>query len=145
LRSGVLFNGEDWYQLTAILDYSAKTYDFYINNVEIAKTVPFVHPVADYFRQLKIYRGANQVGMIVDDFQVSVPVPAVSPELGIRKDGDSLIIFWPAAVTGYVLKAANAVDAAPETWTTVPHNTVADEHQAVITPADSSRFFRLVK
>jgi hypothetical protein len=81
--------------------------------------------------------------MIMDD--LTVTVPAVSPELGIRKDGDSLIIFWPATVTDYVLNAANAVDAAPETWTTVPYNTVGDEHQAVIAPADSSRFFRLVK
>lgn len=145
LRSGLFFNGADWYQLTAILDYSTKTYDFYVNNVEITKGIPFVHPISDYFRQLRIYRGGNQVGMIMDDFRVSVPAPATLPELGIRKDGASVVIYWPATVTGYTLKSAGTVNAAPETWTTVPHSTVNDEHQAVITPAENSQFFRLVK
>jgi hypothetical protein len=136
--------GSTWYRITMVLDYTTRTYDFLLNDTKInADPIPFYVNTSESFRQIRVYRGSNQAGMIMDD--LTVTVPAVSPELGIRKDGDSLIIFWPATVTDYVLKAANAVDAAPETWTTVPHNTVGDEHQAVITPTEISRFFRLVK
>ena len=145
MRSGRVFNGVDWYQFTTILDYTTKTYDFFLNEEEIVKGVPFVHPVADAFRQLRIYRGANQVGMIMDDFRVSIPAPVTAPELGIRQDGNTLVIFWPSSVTGYVLKSADAVDTPPASWTSVTHTTVGDEHRAEITPTGNSRFFRLVK
>ena len=145
LRSGIEMNENEWYQFTALLDYDAKTYDFFLNEEEIAKNIPFVHPNTDAFRQLRVFRGANQAGLIVDDFRVSIPAPVTAPELGIRQDGNTLVIFWPSSVTGYVLKSADAVDAPPASWTSVTHTTVGDEHRAEITPTGNSRFFRLVK
>lgn len=144
-RSGLLFDENEWYLFTAIFDYSAKTYAFYVDNVEVARDITFVHPVSDYFRQLRLFRGANQAGMIVDDITISVPQVVVAPTVGIRSDNGSLIVFWPASVTDFVLKGANAVDAAPETWETVTHAVVGDENQAVIQPTGNSRFFRLSK
>jgi hypothetical protein len=136
--------GSTWYRITMVLDYTTRTYDFLINGAKInASPIPFYFNTSESFRQIRVYRAPNQAGMIMDDLTVTATPTA--PELGIRKDGASVVIFWPASVTGYVLKSANDVNAAPETWSTVSHITVGDEHQAVVTPAANSQFFQLVK
>jgi hypothetical protein len=33
-------------------------------------------------------------------YDLTVAVPSVSPELGIRKEGQSVIIFWRSSVIG---------------------------------------------
>lgn len=143
IRSGVLFDETEWYKLTAIFDYSAKTYAFFIDEKEIASNVPFVHAVSDYFRQLRVFRGANQVGMIVDDLTLSIPQVPGAPGLGIRREGDDIIVFWPASVTDYVLEGTENFTA--PSWNTVPHTTVGDENRAVLDTAGPSLFLRLKK
>jgi hypothetical protein len=105
-----LFDGDSWYQLTAIFDYTAKTYDFFINGVEAAKSVPFVHAVADYFRQLRIFRGANQAGAIIDELSLSIP--SIVPDLRITDvaiAGSTVTVSWEGGQPPYQLQRRNSI------------------------------------
>jgi hypothetical protein len=100
-----LFDGESWNQLTTILDYSTKTFDFFIDGVEAAKNVPFVHAAADAFLQLRLSRGANQAGAIVDDVVLSVPQSGAGPEItGISVNGGNITISWQGGNPPYQLQ-----------------------------------------
>jgi hypothetical protein len=57
------------------VDYSTKTYDFAVDGVPMnTEPIPFYHAASDNFVQVRIFRGAGQAGMIVDDLRVE-PVP----------------------------------------------------------------------
>lgn len=71
--SGFFWNSDTWYRLTLSLDYSDKTYDFSIDGTQVnASPIPFYNAASDDFRQVRIFRGAGQAGMIVDDLTVRV-------------------------------------------------------------------------
>ena len=56
------------------VDYTTKTYDFSINGAQVnASPIPFYNALSDNFSQIRIFRGANQSGMIVDDLLVTIP------------------------------------------------------------------------
>jgi hypothetical protein len=76
--TGLLWNPDSWYQLGLQVDYSTKTYDFTIDGVKVnASPIPFYSVNADNFSQLRIFRGSNQAGMIVDDLSVAaIPEPS---------------------------------------------------------------------
>lgn len=140
--TGLVADPDTWYRITMSLDYTARTYDFYVDGVKVnSDPIPFYTATSDSFRQIRIFRGANQAGMIVDDLNVTGP--PTEPELGIRVGDGGLIISWPASATGYELKSAPTVTGPYSE--TVPHTTAGDENQAVIQPTGSSRYFRLVK
>lgn len=66
--------------------------------------------------------------------------PAIPP-LGIRRSGNALTLFWPAAIAGYTLQANDNLQASG--WTTVSFQTQGNENQANIAPTNSTKFFRL--
>ena len=78
--TGDLWSGDSWYRFTMSLDYSSKTYDFSVDGVLKGADVPFYSTASDFFSQIRIFRGANQAGMIVDDLTV-VPEPATIASL----------------------------------------------------------------
>lgn len=77
--SDVLWNADTWYHLTMNVDYSLKTYDFFIDGIKKnAAPIPFYSAASDNFHQLRLFRGNNQAGMIVDDLMVSIPEPTAA-------------------------------------------------------------------
>jgi hypothetical protein len=76
--SEVTWTTDAWYHLTLSVNYLQKTYDFWINGT-LANTepIPFYNSASDDFRQIRIFRGSNQGGMIVDDLTV-VPEPTTA-------------------------------------------------------------------
>jgi hypothetical protein len=78
--SGLQWAEDTWYQLTMTVDYATKTYDFAVNGAKVnANPIPFYTALSDDFRQIRIFRGSNQAGMIVDDLSVqAVPEPTVA-------------------------------------------------------------------
>lgn len=75
--TSTIWSSDIWYRLTLTVDYFAKTYDFAIDGTTVNATpIPFFNPNSANFTQVRIFRGANQAGMIVDDLMVSVPEPA---------------------------------------------------------------------
>lgn len=144
VATGLTADSNTWYRITMKLDYATRYYDFCVNDTKVnANPIRFYTPTSDSFRQVRIFRGTGQAGMIVDDLNVTTP--AAAPTLGIRRDSANLIVFWPATVTDYLLKAANTLTTLPESWETVTHTVVGAENQAVVQPTGRSRFFRLVK
>ena len=82
--SGILWSADSWYRLTMSVDYTARTYDFSVNGTRInTDPIPFYAPnpngrIADNLTQIRIFRGANQSGMIVDDLIVTIPEPGAA-------------------------------------------------------------------
>lgn len=74
--SGTLWNADTWYHLKLDVDYGAKTYDFTIDGTKVnVDPIPFYTALSDNFSQIRIFRGQNQSGMIVDELVV-IPEPA---------------------------------------------------------------------
>lgn len=93
--SGTAWSADTWYHLGMEVDYTAKTYDFFINGAQVnADPIPFYTATSANFSQIRIFRGASQSGMIVDDLRVvagAIPEPGVmavlfcSGVLGLRR------------------------------------------------------------
>ena len=77
VKSGVLWEPGQWYNLRMDLDFTAKTYDVFINGSK-ANTSPitFYHPAATSAQRFFVSRGTNQAGVILDDISVT---PYVEP------------------------------------------------------------------
>jgi hypothetical protein len=69
---------ETWYRFTINADYETKTYDLSIDGTQLnTEPIPFYNAGSQNLSQIRIFRGANQAGMIVDDLSVApVPEPA---------------------------------------------------------------------
>lgn len=81
--TGVPWTSNTWYQITMSLNYTAKTYDFFINGTKInAEPIVFYGGNnSESLWQIRIYRGSNQAGMILDDISVTDLTP-VGPFAG---------------------------------------------------------------
>lgn len=75
--SGTTWDSDSWYRFTLTLDYASKTYDFAINGTQVnTSPIEFYNSASAQFNQLRIFRGSNQAGMIVDDLSiVAIPEP----------------------------------------------------------------------
>jgi hypothetical protein len=76
----ILWDGEQWYHFTFDLDYTAKTYRLAVNGAPVTTDpIPFYNTSSANFSQVRIFRGSNQGGMIVDDLSVvAIPEPVGS-------------------------------------------------------------------
>ena len=83
--SAVFWTSDNWYRLTLSLDYLNKTYDFAIDGTPVnSAPIPFYNAASDDFRQVRIFRGSGQAGMLVDDLNVAktvVPEPTACTAL----------------------------------------------------------------
>jgi hypothetical protein len=83
--TGLQWSDDTWYNFSMIVDYGTKTYDFAVNGTKVnANPIPFYTAASDDFRQVRIFRGANQAGMLMDDIAVQpVPEPATQAILAM--------------------------------------------------------------
>ncbi len=143
--SGLRWDPNNWYHITMVIDYTTKTYDFLVNGTAVnTSPIPFYDARSDSFRQIRLFRGGNQAGAILDDLSVTGPTTGGDePPLQIRDQGDNLVIAWPGSADGFILQATDQLDT--PNWTTVTHTTQGAENQAVIETTGTMRFFRLIK
>jgi hypothetical protein len=79
MKSGLLWAPDQWYNFRFDLDYTTKTYDFYVNGSKVnAAPITFYHPAANEARRFFVSRGTNQAGSILDDVSVA---PSGQPPL----------------------------------------------------------------
>ena len=64
-----------------------------------------------------------------------------TPVLGIRRNGNNFTLFWPAAMTDYVLEGNNVLQTGG--WTAIATTIQGTEKQGTITPTNSAKYFRL--
>ena len=74
--SGLSWNADDWYNIQMLVNFSTQTYDFLVDGTQVNTS-----PIGFYqgnsvasMGAVRIYRGSNQAGMIVDDVAV-IPEP----------------------------------------------------------------------
>jgi hypothetical protein len=90
--TGQTWDTNTWYQMRMVADYSAKTYDFFINGAKVNDNpIPFYTATSANFDHIRIFRGTNQAGMIVDDLFVGVPEPTSAACLLV---GGSGLLLW---------------------------------------------------
>ena len=141
--TGLTWDADTWYHITMVLDYETRTYDFLVNGTAVnTSPIPFYNAGSDSFGQIRIFRGAGQAGMMLDDLSVTGEGDTGAPTPAIRRQGGSLIIAWPAP-SDFTLQATDQL--IPANWTTVTHTVQGNENQAVIQSTGSMRFFRLIR
>ena len=127
------------------IDYASRTYDFLVNGTAVnTEPIPFYTASANEFTQLRIFRGAGQAGILLDDLSISGgEAPGGGPVLSVREEGDVLVVAWPETQGNFVLQATDEL--VPADWSPVAHTTVGGENRATIQTTGRSRFFRLVQ
>lgn len=105
--TGQLWEENTWYHITMRLDYGTRTYDFFINDVQVnSSPIAFYTATSDSFRQIRIFRGTAQAGMIVDDLNV----PPRLRITNIAVTGSTVNINWVGGQPPYqVQRRANLV------------------------------------
>lgn len=79
VKSGILWEADQWYNLRMDLDFTTKTYDVFVNETKAnASPIVFYHPAATSAQRFFVSRGTNQAGVILDDVSVT---PYVAPPL----------------------------------------------------------------
>jgi hypothetical protein len=140
--SGLVANPGEWHHIKIHANYSTKTYDFFVDDVQVnTNPIPFYTSTANRLDRVHLFKGAGQIGMILDDLNISTP--SAAPQLGIRTTSNGLTLFWPSSASGYVLEGTGALPAT--TWNSVSYTTVGNENQATITPGTGNQFYRLRK
>ena len=85
VKSGLLWEPDQWYNFRFLLDYTTKTYDFFVNGAKVNNApITFYHPAAEAAKRFFVSKGTNQAGSILDD----VSVKPFMPEAGdFNQDG----------------------------------------------------------
>ncbi|MDQ6632715.1 MAG: LamG domain-containing protein, partial [Verrucomicrobiota bacterium] len=63
--------------------------------------------------------------------------------LGLRQLGSSLVLFWPASKSDYVLQTSG--DLFSSSWSNILSTVQGNENQAFVSPSNATQFFRLKK
>jgi hypothetical protein len=81
VKSGLLWEADQWYNFKFDLDYGTKTYDFFVNDTKVNTTpIQFYHTDSTAANRFFVSRGTNQAGQIIDDISVTVtPDDPITP------------------------------------------------------------------
>ncbi len=135
--TGRLWDDQSWYHFTLRLDYVSRTYDLLIGGVKVnINPLPFYTPGSDKLAQVLIYRGANQVGMILDDMTASVALRISSFKL----EHGNATIAWQGGLPPYQLERRASLSSGD--WTPVGGPT--SNLQAVDAVSAGPMFYRVV-
>lgn len=86
--SGILWEPDQWYNIKFDMDYVAKTYDLFVNDVKAnADPIRFYNEASVDATRFFISRGTNQAGALLDDVQIYEKVP-VTLTADYDDDGD---------------------------------------------------------
>lgn len=137
--TGLTADPNTWYRITMQLNYGTRTYDFLVDGVKVnANPIPFYHATSDSLRQIRIFRGANQSGMILDD--LNVPLPAADLHItGITKNGSDITITWEGGTAPYQLQRRTSLTTGD--WENVGGTTGST--QATDTIGDGPMYYRV--
>ncbi|HNQ74649.1 MAG TPA: hypothetical protein PKN95_13745 [Verrucomicrobiota bacterium] len=134
--TGLTWDSTNWYHLKFELDYDAHTYNFYVNGArQNLNPVPFYAAGSDSFRQIRVFRGSNQSGVIIDDVNIIPGLRITS----ITTSNNNVTIKWEGGQPPYQLQRRSALDGG--TWEDVGGTTNGTE--ASDTMGTGSMFYRI--
>lgn len=77
VKSGLLWQADEWYNFKFKLDYTAKTYDFFVDGLKVnVDPIRFYNESSAAAQRFFVSRGTNQAGSIIDDVSVQ-PTSAI--------------------------------------------------------------------
>jgi hypothetical protein len=136
VASGLTADPNTWYHFALHLNYTNRTYDFFVNDTQInSSPIPFYTATSESFRQVRIFRGASQAGMIVDDLNVPGPVRITT----VSKDAANIIITWSGGTPPYQLQRRNSLSSG--SWENV--GSATSNTQATDTLSAGPMFYRV--
>ena len=137
--TGITADSNTWYRITMNLNYGTRTYDFLLDGQKLnANPIQFYDARSDSFRQIRISRGANQAGMILDD--LTVTAPAGAPRITqVTVAGSTVTVNWTGGQPPYQLQRRSNV--ASGTWADVGGPT--NSTQATDTLGPGTMFYRV--
>lgn len=94
VKSGLLWEADQWYNFKFDLDFEAKKYDFYVNGVKAnAEPIRFYDEAAIDASRFFVSRGTNQAGQIIDDVSITAQtaVPGDFDQNGVVDGNDFLV------------------------------------------------------
>ncbi len=122
--SGVSWTSNTWYEITMTANYYTKTYDMFVSGTKVNAS-----PLAFYggnnsenLSQIRVYRGSNQAGMILDDVTITdvTPVgPFVGPATGTLSGWSFNIYDTADGTTPDISTIAVKVDGVPVVPTSI--------------------------
>ncbi len=76
--SGISWSSNTWYQITMVVNYYDRTYDFFVDGAKVnASPIAFYsNNKSESLWQIRLYRGSSQAGMILDDVSIDDVTPA---------------------------------------------------------------------
>jgi hypothetical protein len=94
VKSGLLWEADQWYNFKFDLDFVAKKYDLYVNGTKVnAEPIRFYIEDATDASRFFVSRGTNQAGQIIDDVSITAQttVPGDFDQNGVVDGNDFLI------------------------------------------------------
>lgn len=77
VKSGLLWEADQWYNFKFDLNYDTKKYDFYVNGEKVnSEPIRFYTETSEKATRFFVSKGTNQAGQIIDDVSVT---PYVAP------------------------------------------------------------------
>jgi hypothetical protein len=111
VATGLTANTNKFQKFTFKVNYQTKSYELLIDDVNIKPDgIPFYNSGSDSLRQVRISRGANQSGLILDDLNVPAPVTITSSAIS----NGNIIIKWKGGTGPFQLQRRASLDSG--TW-----------------------------
>jgi hypothetical protein len=123
-KSGLLWEADTWYNFRMDIDFTSKTYNFFVNGTKVnAAPINFYHAAATAAHRFFVSKGTNQAGAILDDISVTPIIPGAGDfNHDGTVDGADFILWQRDNTTGslsdfltnYGSSASAAASAVPE-------------------------------
>lgn len=95
VKSGLLWTPDTWYNFKFDLDYVAKKYDFYVNDVKAnAEPIRFYNEASAEATRFFVSKGTNQAGALLDDINIFEKVATPGDfDLDGDVDGNDFLVW----------------------------------------------------
>jgi hypothetical protein len=122
VASGLTADTNKFQKFTFKLNFQTKLYEFLVDGVNIKpEGIGFYNAGSESLRQIRVFRGASQAGLILDDLNVPSPLTIASSVIS----NGNIVIKWKGGTPPFQLQRRAALDSG--TWENVGGTTTATE------------------
>lgn len=122
VASGLTADTNKFHKFTFKLNFQTKLYEFFVDDVNIKpQGIGFYNAGSDSLRQIRVFRGASQAGLILDDLNVPAPLKITASTIS----NGNFVIKWKGGTPPFQLQRRTSLDSG--TWENVGGTTTANE------------------
>lgn len=120
--TGLTADTTKFQKFTFKINFQTKVYHMLVDDVDVKpQGIGFYAAGAESFRQIRVFRGASQAGLIMDDLNVPAPVKITASTIS----NGNFVIKWKGGTPPFQLQRRAALDSG--TWENVGSTTTATE------------------